>query len=358
MNLYGAIFPYVYQDVFKQLNQIDVWRKILGNPTVETGDIITNPLRPDHDAGCYLRDYNGAIFMTDFAYPEYNRYTCVHAVAKIHNLSLNQASTLIMSVFKHGLKVDLGSGLKTYSTGLKKAQMPKVKDFYFEPFTFEGKAGYTERDRQYWSVRGVSSRQLRKYNIFSVKKWFYNNNVTYPDYPCYAYYFLQDGATKIYCPTERKHRFPFSSTSKNHIWKTSQSTTSEFCIITKSLKDLMVLENVFPEVDIHAFQNEGVIPDELEYYKTYSKVFILFDNDNAGRVASARLAKELRKYVETHVIEIPEHTFCKDADDVRVRLGEEQLCSIMSDLVWSSDRMGYHPLEVKQKSMLNLEDLL
>lgn len=321
----------------------------MNSPALEVNEMITNPLRPDSHPGCYLRWYNNTIFLTDFAYPKYNGYTCVHAVADIKGCNLTHAASLIMSKFLHGYDVDLGNRFSAVSTGIKKKETSKHKDFFFEPYTYDGKSAYTIQDKQYWSVRGVTANQLRKYNVYSIKKWYCNDRVIYPSRPSYAYYFPHDGATKIYSPSESKeHRFPYASVGKNHIWRTSEVVTSDMCIITKSLKDLMVLENALPYVDIYAFQNEGVIPDNLDKFKSYDRVFIFYDNDRAGRSASLKLQHKLWELgIESYRIEVmEEYVNCKDADDVRVKYSETELCSMMSNL------LSWEELQEQQRNLL------
>ncbi len=95
---------------------------------------------------------------------------------------------------------------------------------------------------------------------------------------------------------------------------------SNVCIITKSLKDLMVLENI-TDLDIYAFQNEGVVPD-LTIFNQYDHCYILFDNDSAGKTASRKISNKLTNSTS---IFIPEDSGCKDADEYYIQHGKEQL---------------------------------
>ncbi len=88
--MYGT-YLHKYSDVFGKVNQLDVWRDIVGY--IRVGELITNPFRFDKHPSCYLRDWNGVILFTDFAYPEYNKYTCVHAISKLHGIGLKSGCT-------------------------------------------------------------------------------------------------------------------------------------------------------------------------------------------------------------------------------------------------------------------------
>ena len=102
---------------------------------------------------------------------------------------------------------------------------------------------------------------------------------------------------------------------------------SEVCIITKSLKDLMVLENI-TDLDIYAFQNEGVVPD-LTIFNQYKHCYILFDNDSAGKQAS----RKINKLLNSTSIFIPEESGCKDADEYYIQHGKDQLQLTLEQLL-------------------------
>jgi type I restriction enzyme M protein len=89
----------------------------------------------------------------------------------------------------------------------------------------------------------------------------------------------------------------------------------------KSLKDLMVIENV-SDFDIYAFQNEGIIPSNLTFTRHYKHIFILYDNDKPGINASKKLKEKVQS---SSCIFIDEDSGCKDADEFVVKYGKEEL---------------------------------
>lgn len=311
--MYGT-YLHKYSDVFSKVNQLDVWRDIVGY--IRVGELITNPFRFDKHPSCYLRDWNGVILLTDFAYPEYNKYTCVHAISKLHGIGLNQAAQLIMNKYYYKQSVEINKVDITKSNIVKRTS--KTSDIHFEPYSDENGACFIERDKLYWSKRGITSEQLRKHNVYSVKYLFLNGSILRTVKPTYAYYFL-NGNVKIYSPFDPNHKW-VSNTTKEDVWMSSLYPLSNVCIITKSLKDLMVLENI-TDLDIYAFQNEGVVPD-LTIYSQYDHCYILFDNDSAGKIASRKISNKLTNSTS---IFIPEDSGCKDADEYYIQYGKEQL---------------------------------
>jgi len=287
--MYGKIYPTEYHKIFDQIDQLDVWRDILGY--VRVGQLLSNPFRFDNEPGCYLREYNGMLLFTDFAYPEYSKYTCVHAVAHIQNVGLNTAASIILSKYKYGTNINFS--IKNVTTSPIIKRKTSTSDIHFDPYTNElGEACFIERDQLYWSKRYISSNQLKKHNVYSVKYLYLNNAQLYTVKPTYSYYFPENGRMKIYSPYDKEHKW-ISNTTKDDIWIFNIFPLSEYAIITKSLKDLMVLENV-TDFDIYAFQNEGVIPSNLIFTKHYTHVFILYDNDKPGINASKKLKEEVQ----------------------------------------------------------------
>lgn len=294
---------YNYQDVFKYLDQLSIWSDIIGKP-VRLGEMICNPLRSDNNPSCYLREYNDVILMTDFGYPEYNKYTCVHAVAHLNNIRLLDAARLIFC--------------RKYTAA--PPQRPKSKkakpSFHFVSYvTKDNKPTYRKQDAEYWLKRGINSNQLRKHNVYAVHHYYLNDKVFYNRNLLYAYVDIATGNTKMYQPNS-KYRFPYSSIDKNHINKGNTHIKSDKCIITKSLKDLMILENLFPDINIFSFESESMIPDDLSIFDDY-EVYVLYDNDTAGIKGSKKVANKLNGtelFIDPNV-----YVGCTDVDEIMVK---------------------------------------
>lgn len=313
-----------YQDVFTHIDQLSVWQDILKSPSLQLGEPVCNILRADTKPNCHLRDFNGIILLTDFAYPEYNKYTCVHAIAHLNNCKLNKAARFMFRKYVFNQKENIVYTNPTPKP--KKAVKKQVTSFYFSSYVNKNNVPtFRKEDATYWSKRGITSNQLREHNVFAVYKWYYNNRYYKPNSLCYAYYEPETGQTKLYQPYD-KRRFPFSTMDKNHINKGNTHTVSDYCILTKSLKDLMVLENVFPNINIFSVESESMIPDDLTCFSKYKYVYVLYDNDNAGRTGSKKMVNALQKIsVNAKAIEIDINLFpdCKDIDDVMVKIPDK-----------------------------------
>lgn len=322
--MYGKIYPITYSEVFKHINQLEVWQDILGY--VRVGQLVSNPFRFDSNPGCYLREAQGVLLFTDFAYPEFSTYTCVHAVAKLKDVELSTAASIIMAKYKYNAPINFTTNCVS-SNVIKKET--STSNIHFDPYTDEnGKACFIQQDKDYWSKRFITSSQLNKHNVYSVKCLYLNESQIFSVKPTYAYYFPENGRMKVYSPFDTKHKW-VSNTTKDDIWCSNIFPLFDVAIITKSLKDLMVLENVV-DVEIYAFQNEGMIPNTINWLNNYKHVYILYDNDAPGIYASKKLKEQLSN---SSSIQFDPTTNCKDADDYVIKYGKAELHKYIYNLL-------------------------
>lgn len=324
-----------YQSIWSQIDQLEVWRDIL-NPGISLYQLTTNPFRPDSHPNCYLRDRGGLLLFTDFAYPAYNKFTCIHAVAEIFGCTLDMAAQHVHNIYisKMYSLHQATSRPQTKLSTIRATDNPG-RLIHFIPFTQQGKACYTNLDREYWQKRFVSSRQLEKLNVFSVHHYWIGSQIYYPTHPAYAYYFPTTAHVKIYIPAKKEF---FGTVTTTDIWKVDRG--SNVCVITKSAKDVLVLENLLPDYDIHAFQSEGVVPD-LTPYRDYDKVIIFYDNDTTGIEKSRNLRLMLTNAVE---ICIPSHLNSKDSDELVVHHGFNFAQDTVHNLIENATKAHAHQL--------------
>lgn len=284
--LYGNV-EVTYQSVLKSLDvqtQLYVWSWILGKEASLT-EKITNPFRNDKRPGCWLREYQGRILFTDYAFPSFNKFNVLHAINFFRNKGLHDAASVVATNLHYSTRPIISHCVVKTGDTIK----PKNghTEIYFVPHSDKnGKFCYVEHDMKYWQPVGVSAEDLREANIFSIKHFFINGSYMRPQkFPAYAYV-LPSGKIKIYVPYASKDFKWFGSQRKEDIWKFGNSKK---LLITKSLKDCLVLKKILTDWEIWSFASEGVIPDiEIEH----EELFFLYDNDLAGHKASERLVKQ------------------------------------------------------------------
>lgn len=302
-------------EMFKQINQLQAWQTILNYP-IQIGEQFTNPLRPDNNPKCYLRQYNQTIFLSDHAYPQYNTTTVMHVLMNKLNIGWTAALRVIYNNQKH--QHPIPTSFEKPKTGPIIKPSIERAEIIISPFLHNGKPAFTKLDKEFWTARGITAQRLRnpQQPVYSVHHYYVNGICIYPKhYPCYAFTFKDSDSIKIYCPNDRKYKFPASTMTKNDVWKWLQFPAPNIAIITKSYKDGEILNTLNLDVDIYAFMNEGNYDVEtLDYInKNYELVIIIYDNDKAGMDGSINLSKEL---TVTNTSIIYPKSIGKDTDDM------------------------------------------
>lgn len=147
---------------------------------------------------------------------------------------------------------------------------------------------WTEKDKEYWKSYGITLKDLKENNIYSVGE-LYVNRKRYPlksEELCYCYWY-PDGM-KIYLPEREKGQKWLSSISTSKVEGLEKLNGHPEVIITKASKDRILLTKLFPQLEIISVQNEsgsGLTDEVLEKLKG-KKIYINFDNDPPGKRAS------------------------------------------------------------------------
>ncbi len=168
---------------------------------------------------------------------------------------------------------------------------------------------WTTIDQKYWTKFNIGSRLLEKYNVAPLE--FYKmskedangklSSITIKGFSIYGY-FKDDGTLyKIYQPKVSDKKF---IKVKNYIQGSDQlKYDKKYLIVTSSLKDLMAFTRLkLTDAESIAPDSENtLIPESMlkNIISKYEKVFVLFDNDEAG-IRSMKRYKE--KYGFDYVI--------------------------------------------------------
>lgn len=272
-----------YRTIIQSLSiseQMEVFGWCIGR-SVSIGQTFCSFLRIDKNPGCFIREHNQLCFLTDYAFPEHSKLTCIHCVSKLMNCTLHQASVNVYAAlyFNKPLQFGIQSTVGTIQKGRK-----SNTKIHFCPWTKGGIPTYTKWDKEYWKDTEVTFEDLRQSNIFSVHHFFMNEKMILPKYPCYAYFKADTGHVKIHQTQNIKEERFIGTTSLNDVWE--WNTHNEQTLLTKSVKDGIILSKQLPNWKIVVFNNEGTLPD-------YPRVdVILFDNDVPGINAANKAAKK------------------------------------------------------------------
>lgn len=295
----------------EHIDQLQCWSMILGS-NVSLNQLITSPFRLDNKPTCYLREHNGVVLFTDWAFPSFNKYTVIHAVAHLKGTTFTQAIQILEDFVYHCVPIPVNNKVTVTDTIL--TLTGERKHIYYETYTYDGKISYTELDKAYWAKRKVAFPELlnTQQPCYSIYRYWVDGKVYYPKtYPCYALTFDDSQNFKMYCPYA-ENRFPLSTATSSDVWKWKSHTSA--CVITKSYKDAFLV-NKITGIDTYAFQSEGTIPKDLSFLSQYNTKLIVYDNDKAGIKASDILKQHIG---DARQMYYPEQ-LGKDTDDLVVK---------------------------------------
>lgn len=168
---------------------------------------------------------------------------------------------------------------------------------------------WTTIDQKYWTKYNIGSRLLEKYNVAPLHYYVMSkeddkgkvSSITIKGFSIYGY-FRDDGTLyKIYQPKVSDKKFIKVC---NYIQGSDQlKFDKKYLVITSSLKDLMAFTRLkLNDAECIAPDSENtLIPEHMlnKIISKYKKVFVLFDNDEAG-IRSMKRYKE--KYNFDYVI--------------------------------------------------------
>lgn len=271
------------QYILSRVSEEEIFAKYVCQ--VEYDCLILNPMRSDKHvtANFYINNKNKLIFH------DYNGFfhgDCFAAVQKVCGLGFRDALIKIANDF--GI---LKGNANTNFDSVKHLTERKQK----APAKIQIKIqDWTEVDKAYWKSYYLNSRVLNKYHVSSVSHVWLNDKLhyTYKNYdPAYAYYF-GNGFYKIYFPMRDEYRF-LTNTNNMIIQGYDQLPEKyDFLIITKSLKDVLVLDSF--NIPAIAPQAEGNnLPESMIALlkERFPLIFCNYDFDYAG-VKSANKVKK------------------------------------------------------------------
>lgn len=256
---------------------------------------ICSPLREDKNPSfSFFRGREGGLMYKDFATGDCGNI--IKFVSKMFSLSFREALEMIDQDFNLGLSTS-------------KKTLPKKEGFKttknintVETAPRSSKIGvkrqpFTQTDLEYWGQYGIDEACLSKYNVFSVR-FLFINGMSVSTYsaqnPIYCYIFLKDNKVtyKVYKPYDKQYKW-CSNVNRSVLQGWDQLPEhGDTLIITKSLKDVMVLNQMgYASV---AMQNEvSTIKDTVveELSQRFNRIFILQDFDYAGVSGSNKLRK-------------------------------------------------------------------
>lgn len=314
--------------VLTKTTEYDIYSYYIGN-RFQIGKAIRSPLREKdtHPSfGIYKSPTNGGLLFKDHGTGEGG--DCIKFVQLLLNLKTynDTLQKVWEDILDNGLtKTPKGLQITEEFSGNKKVLTIKRKNF-------------TQTDYDYWGQYHLDREILDLYNVYPIERFWIDNlesNLYYSkESPMYAYKIFN--SFKVYRPySDTKKDKWRSNTSRYDIQGWEQLPESgDLLVITKSLKDLMVLRrfNVFsiaPQSEVSTLPKEVI----YEAKKRFKRVVVLFDYDDAG-IKGANALKE--KY-DLEITFVPKHYLelysIKDVSDFVATFGIEATETLLKEIL-------------------------
>lgn len=314
------------EELFKKISEYDVYRYYMPR-SFSLGEMVESPFIKQRSPSFGIYQKGQRIYHRDFD-PEQDEYhgDCIAFVRQYYNLDTPAALEKIAQDF------GIIDGSNRYETIKQQYVAPVLEDKRYKLIQVVTREWDTAA-LQYWAQYGISKEQLHKERIYNVKSWCINRKQQKIEKGelCFAYWF--PGGFKMYYPN-RVGKWKWITNIGKIVENSQAIHTYDKIIITKSRKDRMVLQNLFPQLGIISLQNESAIsyPESLMEQLVNKRVWISFDSDPAGVKASIDMQK---KHPWLKYINPPrwflEERFLKDWAEIYAECGSEVIVQTFKD---------------------------
>lgn len=281
--------------IYSKISDYDIYRYFL-NTDIKIGVAFCNPLRRDRSPSmCLYVGQSGHLFHKDYADERFRGGPFDLIMQMYPGIDLNGALRKVAGDF--GITDQLSEEYKKITSQYVKPTIDMKKHALIQVSV--KKWGKVELD--YWGAYGITQEQLRAEDVYNVKSWCLNRRSQFigKDELCFAYRF--DEGFKIYYPTRQKKGEKWFSNVGTSIVENSECLEcADKVLITKSRKDRMCLQNLFPELKILSVQNEtrSCFTEAFVNQLKEKEVYINYDSDEPGVKACKAITEEFGfKYI-------------------------------------------------------------
>jgi hypothetical protein len=309
------------------------------NINLKYSTLINSPFRKDSNPSFGIKIENNNVFAKDFSTGE--TFDCFSIVQKLYNVNFKETLQIINNDFNL-IKNDKLNNLNEVKLYLNENEELNYSLDKLNNITIE-KQDFTRVDVDYWNDFNISISTLDEFNVSSCKRVWLDGKLIrkYSSLnPTYAYAFIDEldknEYYKIYNPLskDRKNKFLFNGT-KNCIEGMDQLPLhGDILIITKSLKDVMVLYELgYSSISLQGESNklEDFFYNRLN--RRFSKIYSLYDGDEAGLKGASQL--ELKYNIIPFFI--PKKFKTKDISDYIKKYGKNKTELLINRLINSGN---------------------
>lgn len=303
--------------IFSKLSRFDIYKFYVTIP-FKIGVSFNSIFRKDPCPSMTVYEgKDGKLHHIDYGASEYKGGP-VDLVMQLYQLTLRQAIEKIARDF------GLTEGTDSYKKIIEAYKQPVINRKVQCKLQVTTKS-YTDRDREYWRSYGITLKDLRENNIYSIGELYVNRK----RYPIKAgelafVYYYEDGM-KCYFPERSKEEGKWlSSISTSKVEGMENLNGHPEVIITKATKDRLVLSRIFPDLEVINTQNEScsAFTESLIEKLKQKIVYIAFDSDPPGKRASTIITQ---KFGYKHINTPDRYLPLKDWSDVYKEYGAQPI---------------------------------
>lgn len=271
------------QQLIQQIGEENIYTKYFGPWTYNTS--YHSVLREDQkkSTGFFLNN-NGNIIYNDFACSK--KYDCIAFVMKLYSLSYSGALTKIAADFNiQGEQINVQPITIQNKKPYRKAYNVHTTSFKAHHLAYWAQYSITLAELQAANIHAVDGFTINKFDENDQLISSYNSPHT--NDLKFVYIFDEpngEKSIKIYMPYNKDYKW-FGNVSLTTIFGIDDLTyKTDTLIITKSVKDTLILKKYF--TDVVGLQNESpfsIEKDVISYLcKKYKYVYFWFDTDRPG----------------------------------------------------------------------------
>lgn len=296
--------------------------------------LFRSPLRNDMRPTCSIYR-NGDLIFKDFATGQHLNIFGV--VQEKYNCDYYKALRIIANDF------GILKGEKVEVKEFTRIQDKELADIKIEIQDF------SKSELEWWNKYNITLDTLNKFNVYSCKHVFLNNELfaeSSYNCPIYGYYGgkIKENGKKIelwkcYFPSRKTYRFIGNYPSKKLQGYDKLPKKGKVCVITKSMKDVLSLYSF--GIPACAPNSEVIIPSEAivkDLTSRFNYVFCLWDNDRTG---VSFLLKIRKKYPQLHCFIIPRRLGAKDFSDLVEKYGTNKTSEFIKEFINYFKKCGY-----------------
>lgn len=274
--------------------------------------LFRSPFREDKHPTCSLyRNKKGRLIFKDFATNQY--LDVFNVVMTLFGCNYHKALKIIANDF--GLVEDKSL---VKNKGKIDRNPIKIEDKEMSKIQVEIQE-FTDLELKWWSKYGITKEILNKFNVYSCKHLFLNDNLfakSSQHCPIYGYYGgIYQGLElwRCYFPKRKSFRFITNWPTKKIQGFSQLPKTGKLLVITKSMKDVMCLYSLGITACAPNSETQFISDTVLKDLKSrFDHIVVLYDNDETGIKFMNSIKKKHPKLLYTW---IPRDSGAKDISD-------------------------------------------